>query len=397
MLKGKKILLGVTGSIAAYKSAVLTRLLIKAGAEVKIIMTSPAHDFITPLTLSTLSKNQVLTEFTGETGEWNSHVGLGHWADVFLIAPASANTIAKCASGLCDNLLLATYLSAACPVILAPAMDTDMFKHPATKKNLNLLVKNGNRIIPVEEGELASGLSGPGRMAEPENILLFLENFFLLHKSLKGKTVLVTSGPTREPLDPVRFIGNHSTGKMGIAIARELAFRGAKVKLVTGPSQENFISPEIEIFEAGTAMEMFKLSKRIFPKCNAAIFAAAVADYRPEKVAARKIKKTGDPPELRLVKNPDIATELGKSKKKNQVTAGFALETNDAVPNAKHKLKSKYFDFIIVNSLEDKGAGFGGDTNKVSIINKSGKKKDFPLKPKSEVARDIVDHLSGLL
>ncbi len=397
MLKGKKILLGVTGSIAAYKSAVLTRLLTKAGAEVKIIMTPSARDFITSITLSTLSKNPVLTDFTAENGEWNSHVVLGRWADVFLIAPASANTIARCAAGLCDNLLLATYLSATCPVIFAPAMDTDMYEHPATVHNLGLLESHGNFIIPAEEGELASGLSGPGRMAEPENILSYLDFFLKKKNSLKGKKILVTSGPTREPLDPVRFIGNHSTGKMGTAIARELASRGAEVKLVTGQTFEKISSPSVELYKAGTAAEMFEISKKIFPECNAAIFSAAVADYRPEEVSATKIKKKADLLKLTLVKNPDIAAELGKRKKKSQVTAGFALETHDAFSHAKQKLGAKYLDFIIVNSLEDEGAGFGGDNNKISILDKSGKRTDFPLKPKSEVAVDIVDHLSRLL
>jgi len=396
MLKGKKILLGVTGSIAAYKSAVLTRLLIKAGAEVKIIMTPSAHDFITPLTLSTLSQHPVLSEFTSSNkGEWNSHVELGIWADIFLIAPASANTIGKCASGICDNLLLATYLSARCPVIFAPAMDVDMYGHRSTLNNLDILLDYGNHIIPAGEGELASGLTGHGRLEEPEIIVSFIEKFFTRQKNLAGKTILVTAGPTREPIDPVRFIGNHSTGKMGVAIARELAFRGAKVKFIANKSLNLKTSGQIECHNVNTAREMLETSKKLFPKCNAAIFSAAVADYRPDKTSVEKIKKTGDTMNLSLVKNPDIAAELGRKKTKKQVTAGFALETSNAIANAKEKIKSKYFDFIVVNSLEDEGAGFGVDTNKVSILDKSGKRKDYSLKSKSEVAVDIVDHLEG--
>lgn len=376
MLKGKKILLGITGSIAAYKSAVLTRLLIKAGAEVKIIMTPSAHDFITPLTLSTLSRNPVLTGFTAENdGTWNSHVDLGTWADIMLIAPASANTIAKCITGTCDNLLLATYLSARCPVIFAPAMDVDMYHHPSTIGNLDRLKSYGNYIIPAAEGELASGLTGAGRLAEPESILDYVEKFFRDQNSLKGKIVMVTAGPTREPLDPVRFIGNHSTGKMGIALVRELAFRGAAVKLIAGPGVTGNFPPSVEQVSVNTAQEMLAESKKYFSGCHAAIFAAAVADYRPSKPSKEKIKKSGTPLTMELVKNPDIATELGKSKRKKQVTAGFALETSNAIAHAKEKLKSKYFDFIVVNSLKDRGAGFGTDTNKISILDKTGKEK----------------------
>lgn len=398
MLKGKKILLGVTGSIAAYKSAVLTRLLIRNGAEVNVIMTPSARDFITPLTLSTLSRNPVYSGFTsGNDDHWVSHVDLGLWADVFLIAPASANTLARLASGICDNLLLAVYLSAKCPVFLAPAMDLDMYRHPSTLRNLARLEEYGNRIIPAETGELASGLSGPGRMAEPENLLAYLEDYFKNQNRLKGKLILVTAGPTREPIDPVRFIGNHSTGKMGIALARELTARGARVKLILGPSSSPAQVPGLEIFPVQTALEMFEASKKIFPACDAALFSAAVADYRPSSPSKEKIRKSKDTITLTLTKNPDIAEELGKMKKKGQVTAGFALESTRALESGKSKLKSKYFDFIVVNSLEDEGAGFGGDTNKITILDRSGKKTAFPLKPKTEVAKDIIDHLTRYL
>jgi phosphopantothenoylcysteine decarboxylase/phosphopantothenate--cysteine ligase len=398
MLTGKKILLGITGSIAAYKSAVLARLLVRDGAEVKVIMTPSAHDFITPLTLSTLSRNPVLTQFADmHSGQWNSHVELGLWADIMIIAPASANTIAKCASGICDNLLLATYLSAKCPVFLAPAMDLDMFNHPSTQANLDRLESFGNSIIQPGSGELASGLTGIGRMEEPENIVEIIREFLANRLSLSGKTILVTAGPTREPVDPVRFIGNHSTGKMGIAIANELANRGAQVKLVLGPSEYSPFAGINEIFRVNTAVEMMEVSKSLFPACQAAIFTAAVADYRPSIPSAQKIKKKEETLHIDLVKNPDIALELGKHKKPGQVTVGFALESANAAENAKEKLKTKYFDFIVVNSLEDKGAGFATDTNKISIIDKTGIQTDFPLKPKEEVAKDIVEYLTRLL
>ncbi|HLF36066.1 MAG TPA: bifunctional phosphopantothenoylcysteine decarboxylase/phosphopantothenate--cysteine ligase CoaBC [Cyclobacteriaceae bacterium] len=398
MLQGKKILLGITGSIAAYKSAVLARLLVKEGAEVKVIMTPAAHDFITPLTLSTLSRNPVLTQFAAaDSGQWNSHVELGMWADVFLIAPASANTMAKCARGMCDNLLTAVYLSARCPVIFAPAMDLDMYNHPSTGSNMTMLEGRGNYIIPAATGELASGLTGQGRMTEPEHVVSYVNQFLDRHNSLSGEKIMVTAGPTREPVDPVRFLGNQSSGKMGLAITRELSLRGAEVKLILGPVGQVPVIPNTEIFNVVTASEMYGVSRKIFHDCKAAIFSAAVADYRPENVLSQKLKRKEESIDLKLVKNPDIAGELGKIKTSEQVTAGFALESSNALEHAREKLKSKYFDFIVVNSLEDEGAGFGHDTNKISILDKSGDWKDFPVKSKREVAMDIVDHLAGLL
>jgi phosphopantothenoylcysteine decarboxylase/phosphopantothenate--cysteine ligase len=398
MLQGKKILLGITGSIAAYKSAVLARLLVKEGAEVKVIMTPAAHDFITPLTLSTLSRNPVLTHFTTAGSEqWNSHVELGMWADVFLIAPASANTMAKCARGMCDNLLTAVYMSARCPVIFAPAMDLDMYNHPSTGSNMAILEGHGNYIIPAETGELASGLTGQGRMSEPEHVVTYISHFLERHNSLSGEKIMVTAGPTREPVDLVRFLGNQSSGKMGLAITRELSMRGAEVKLILGPIGQVPVIPNTEIFNVVTASEMYGISRKIFPDCKAAIFSAAVSDYRPDNVLSQKLKRKEESIELKLVRNPDIAGELGKIKTSQQVTAGFALESSNALEHAREKLKSKYFDFIVVNSLEDEGAGFGYDTNKISILDKSGGQKDFPVKSKREVAMDIVDHLAGLL
>jgi phosphopantothenoylcysteine decarboxylase / phosphopantothenate---cysteine ligase len=391
MLRGKKIILGVTGSIAAYKSAVLTRLLVKSGAEVKVIMTASAHDFITPLTLSTLSKNPVLTQFVkDDSGQWNSHVDLGLWADVVLIAPASANTIAKMAHGECDNLLLAVYLSARCPVLVAPAMDLDMLQHPATRANLDRIRGFGNRILDPEHGELASGLIGLGRMAEPEEIVAYLERFFL-RRQLGGKSILVTAGPTYEAIDPVRFIGNHSSGKMGFAIAEELAEQGAQVNLVTGPTQQHTNHPNINVIKVTSADQMHAICHEYFPASDVAVLAAAVADYKPEKVAEQKIKKNGETMTIALTRTPDIAASLGKIKKAGQVIVGFALETEHEHDNAFKKLESKNFDFIILNSLNDKGAGFGHDTNKITIINRKHEVTEFVLKDKKEVARDIVD------
>lgn len=390
MLRGKKIILGVTGSIAAYKSAVLTRLLVKSGAEVKVIMTASAHDFITPLTLSTLSKNPVLTQFVkDESGQWNNHVDLGLWADVILIAPASANTIAKMAHGQCDNLLLAVYLSARCPVLLAPAMDLDMLQHPASVENFNTLRSFGNRIIDPEHGELASGLIGPGRMAEPDEIVACLERFFR-GGQLNGKSVLVTAGPTYEAIDPVRFIGNHSSGKMGFAIAEELAEQGARVNLVTGPTQQHTNHPNINVIKVTSADQMHAVCHEHFPASDVAVLAAAVADYKPEKVAEQKIKKNGEHMTIALTRTPDIAASLGKIKNARQVIVGFALETEHERDNAFKKLESKNFDFIVLNSLNDKGAGFGHDTNKITIINRKREVTEFVLKDKKEVARDIV-------
>ena len=390
MLQGKKILLGVTGSIAAYKTAHLTRLLIRQGAEVRVIMTPSAPDFITPLTLSTLSKSPVLIQFQkNETGEWNNHVDLALWADVMLIAPASANTLAKMAHGICDNLLLATYLSARCPVLFAPAMDLDMLQHPATRISLAKLEKFGNRIIEPGFGELASGLVGQGRMAEPEEIITQLEGLFSQKKKLTGKKALVTAGPTYEPIDPVRFIGNHSSGKMGFAIAEALAQEGAFVDLVSGPTHEHTTKSGIILHRVTSAEEMFDKCHKLFPTADITILSAAVADYKPLRKADHKIKKTAGNLMLELTKTHDIAAELGKMKKNGQIIVGFALETENEKNNAERKLVAKNFDFIVLNSLNDAGAGFGHDTNKIEIIGKDGS-HEFPLKSKKEVAKDIV-------
>lgn len=392
MLHGKKIVLGVTGSIAAYKAAVLVRLLVKAGAEVKVIMTSAAKDFITPLTLATVSKNPVYSDFVKDkSGQWNNHVELGLWADVILMAPASANTLARMANGICDNLLLAVYLSARCPVLVAPAMDLDMLQHPATKNNLQRLKGFGNRIIDPNYGELASGLVGKGRMAEPEEILQYLNSLFTDSAILKGKKVLVTAGPTHEALDPVRFIGNHSSGKMGFAIAEELAQKGATVNLITGPTHQHTTQPGITVTAVTTAEEMHNASVKLFAKTDIAVLAAAVADYKPKSVASQKIKKKDNSVTLELVKTHDIAAALGKLKKKKQLIVGFALETQNEKANAIKKLVSKNFDFIVLNSLNDNGAGFGHDTNKISIIDKKEKVRVYELKSKKELAKDIVD------
>ncbi len=390
MLQGKKILLGVTGSIAAYKTAHLTRLLIKQGADVKVIMTPAALGFITPLTLSTLSRNPVLIQFQkDETGEWNNHVELGLWADVMVIAPASANTLAKMANGICDNLLLATYLSARCPVLFAPAMDLDMLQHPATRNNLATLEKFGNHTIAPGFGELASGLVGHGRMAEPEEIMIRLEALFSQKKKLVGKKALVTAGPTYEPIDPVRFIGNYSSGKMGFAIAEALAQEGAHVDLVSGPTHERTSQSGIMLHPVTSAQEMFDQCRQLFPTADITVLSAAVADYKPLKKAEQKIKKTEGNLTLELTKTPDIAVELGKMKKNGQIIVGFALETENEKNNAEKKLVAKKFDFIVLNSLNDAGAGFGHDTNKIEIIGKDGS-HEFPLKTKKEVANDIV-------
>lgn len=391
MLRGKRIILGVTGGIAAYKSAVLIRLLIKAGAEVKVIMTPSAHDFITPLTLSTLSKNPVLTDFKNSgKGTWNNHVELGLWADALLIAPGTANTIAKLSQGMCDNLLLAVYLSARCPVFIAPAMDLDMLKHPATQQNLERVKRFGNHIIDPAYGELASGLTGPGRMAEPEEIVKHLEDFFSVDKKLKGKTVLVTAGPTYEAIDPVRFIGNHSSGKMGFAIAEELANHGATVNLVCGPTHQHTNHPHVDVKHVTSAEEMFNACNVLFPDADITVLAAAVADYRPTVKADQKIKKNNGNITLELTKTQDIAASLGKLKHNGQIIVGFALETENEQTNALRKLETKNFDLIVLNSLNDKGAGFGHDTNKITIINSKHEVKSFALKGKREVAHDIV-------
>lgn len=394
-LKGKKILLGVSAGIAAYKSAVLIRLFIKAGAEVKVIMTPAAHSFITPLTLATLSKNEVLTAFEQDkNGVWNNHVDLGMWADVLLIAPATANTISKMANGICDNLLLATYLSARCPVMFAPAMDLDMFQHPSVKSNIQRIIAYGNLLIDAERGELASGLVGKGRMAEPENIIRYVGKYFEGKVDLKGKKVLVTAGPTYEAIDPVRFIGNHSSGKMGFAIAEELATRGAEVILVSGPVSLSVHHASIKRIDVTSAAEMYAVANKYFKSCHAAILSAAVADFKPKVVARQKIKKANAELLVELETTRDILASLGKMKTKNQVLVGFALETTDEEANATKKLRAKNLDFIVLNSLRDKGAGFKSDTNVISIIDKQNKKTKYPLMPKVEVAAQIVNYLN---
>ncbi|UYQ93484.1 bifunctional phosphopantothenoylcysteine decarboxylase/phosphopantothenate--cysteine ligase CoaBC [Chitinophaga horti] len=437
MLQGKKILLGVSGSIAAYKSAILVRLLVKAGAEVKVVMTPDAANFITPLTLSTLSKNEVGTAIS-EGSSWSNHVMMGRWADVMLVAPASANTIAKMANGLCDNLLLAVYLSATCPVFFAPAMDEDMWHHPATKANVTKLLGYGHRQLPVNKGELASGLFGEGRMSEPENIVAFLEEHFagtvatgsdlpaavdgdddedddtpgdtgerdeiaemaynqaVELKSLAGQTVLVSAGPTVEQIDPVRFISNHSTGKMGIAIANALENVGASVILVLGPTHLKVSNPFVKVIPVRSADEMLQQCLNFFPKANIAIMSAAVADYRPAKVASDKIKKDEEVLTLKLEKTTDILKTLGSKKRDDQLLIGFALETNNEKEFALKKLKTKNLDMVVLNSLRDAGAGFGHDTNKVLLLDKYGGEQEYPLKSKQEVAKDIVQAIIGL-
>lgn len=398
MLKGKRILLGITGSIAAYKSAILIRELVKKGAEVRVIASTSAFDFITPLTLSTLSKHPVYSSFTkGESGEWNNHVELALWADLFVIAPTSANTIAKMANGLCDNLLLATYLSAKCTVFVAPAMDLDMYKHPTFANNLQKIRSFGNRVIEATSGELASGLVGQGRMEEPEIIVELLENYFINSCSLSGKTALVTAGPTYEALDPVRFIGNHSSGKMGFAIAENLAAKGAKVVLIAGPTELNAHSTNITTEKVISAEEMFQAASKQFSNSDIVVFSAAVADYTPKTVSREKIKKEGDAFTLELTKTKDIAKELGSLKKNNQVTVGFALETQNEEQNAVKKLASKNLDFVVLNSMNHSGAGFKHDTNQITIIDKNGQTTHFGLKSKAEVAEDIVSKIATFL
>lgn len=392
MLEGKKILIGVCGSIAAYKSALFVRLLVKQGAEVQVILTPAAKEFITPLTLATLSKRPALSDFSSSgDGTWNNHVELGLWADVMVIAPATARTLAKMAQGLCDSLLLATYLSARCPVFFAPAMDLDMYRHPATLANLSKLQSFGNSLIPAEDGELASGLTGVGRMAEPEHIVAYLEKHFANSLRLKGKKVLITAGPTHEAIDPVRFIGNHSTGKMGFALAGQFASLGAGVRVISGPGSLPSPNGSVMVSRVQSAAEMLAAAEESFDQCDIAVFAAAVADYRPENPAAEKIKKSEDSLTLRLVKNPDIAATLGKRKQK-QFTVGFALETTNELEHAREKLHKKGFDLIVLNSLKDPGAGFAHDTNKIAILDKEGV-KTYELKTKQEVAHDIVEEV----
>ena len=389
--QGKKILLGVCGSIAAYKIATLIRLLVKSGAEVQVVMTPDATAFITPLTLSTLSKKPVLVDyFDAKTGEWNNHVHLALEADLLLIAPASANTLAKLAHGLCDNLLTACYLSAKCPVLIAPAMDLDMWQHPATANNIALLKTYNHVIIPPGNGELASGLSGEGRLAEPEEIFDFLQTFLDTKKSLQGKKALVTAGPTYEALDPVRFIGNHSSGKMGYAIAQALQSRGAEVVLVSGPT--SLAAPQgVDLRSVNSAQEMFEQCQAEFAHADIIVMSAAVADYTPVQVADQKIKKQEDDLTIALRKTVDILATLGQQKTAQQTLVGFALETQNELENAQGKLKRKNADFIVLNSMQDKGAGFATDTNKITVLHRDGNVIPFALKSKDEVAADICD------
>lgn len=393
MLKGKHIILGISGGIAAYKSVYLLRLLIKAGAEVQVVITPSGKEFITPVTLSALSGKPVVSEFfTANTGEWHSHVDLGLWADAMVIAPATASTIAKMANGVADNMLITTYLSAKAPVFVAPAMDLDMFAHPTTQRNIELLRSYGNYIIEPTSGELASHLVGKGRMTEPESIVAQLEDFFKKGEDLKDKHVLITAGPTYEKIDPVRFIGNYSTGKMGYALAEEAANRGAKVTLVSGPVSIKAKHPSISVISIESAREMHDRCVEQFPSSDIAIMCAAVADYAPENTATEKIKREKDEiPVIKLVKNPDIAASLGQIKTESQKLIGFALETNNEETNAQDKLKRKNLDAIVLNSLQNKGAGFGTDTNKISIFFANGNRQDLPLKSKTEVAKDIID------
>ena len=395
MFTGKKILIGITGSIAAYKSIYLVRLLVKAGAEVKVILTPSAKDFVSPLTLSTLSRNPVLQGLYDEQS-WANHVMLGRWADVMIIAPLSCNTLAKMANGICDNLLLATYLSATCPVVVAPAMDEDMWNHPSTKANIIRIESYGNRVIPVEQGDLASGLHGLGRMAEPEQIMTYLSSNFFLELPLKTKKALVTAGPTYEHIDPVRFIGNQSSGKMGIAIARELQNRGAQVTLVLGPSVFPFQANGMAVERVVTADEMFEACAKYFDEADITVMAAAVADYSPGEPATQKIKKGQENLTLDLHKTRDILKTMGQRKKTGQVLVGFALETENEKEYTLGKMKSKNADLMVLNSLKDPGAGFGYDTNKVTIFEKNGDEHPFTSKSKTEVARDIVDTIIRL-
>ncbi|MHA7131217.1 bifunctional phosphopantothenoylcysteine decarboxylase/phosphopantothenate--cysteine ligase CoaBC [Algoriphagus namhaensis] len=395
-LKGKRILLGVTGSIAAYKSAFLVRLLVKAGAEVQVVMTASAFDFITPLTLATLSKHPVLSQFQkDETGQWNNHVELGLWADLMVIAPASANTISKIAHGLCDNLLSAVYLSARCAVMIAPAMDLDMYRHPSVLESMGKLRSYGNLILEAESGELASGLSGQGRMMEPERMVEAIHAFFSKAKDFQGKKVLITLGPTQEAIDPVRFISNHSSGKMGKAIAEAFAARGAEVFVVAGPTSQHF-SEKIRVTHVRSAADMYEACQKIHSGMDLCIFAAAVADYAPANPAKQKIKKSSAELTITLAKNIDIADALGKAKSPNQIHVGFALETENEIAHASEKLSKKNFDLIVLNSLQDRGAGFQGDTNKVTLIHASGQRKTSELLPKSQIAELILDEIKNV-
>ena len=394
MLKGKKVVVAVTGSIAAYKSALIVRFLIKSGAEVKVVMTNSSHDFITPLTLSTLSKNPVYSEFTSskEAGTWNNHVELGLWADIMLVAPATANSLSKMASGESDNFLMAVYLSAKCPVYIAPAMDLDMYKHPSTKENIEKLVSYGNVIIYPGSGELASGLEGEGRLAEPEEIIDFIHNDLRAKQPLFGKRMMVTAGPTHEALDPVRYLGNRSTGKMGFALAKKASELGATVTLIAGPVSLSTPNPSITRIDVVSASEMFEAVKAEFNNQDIVVMAAAIADYTPLVFSQKKMKKKEGELNIELNRTQDILAYLGQNKQK-QILVGFALETNNEKENAQGKLERKNLDFIVLNSLNDKGAGFAGDTNKVSILDRHNKTTDFELKSKEDVSGDILNYL----
>ncbi|WP_426274703.1 bifunctional phosphopantothenoylcysteine decarboxylase/phosphopantothenate--cysteine ligase CoaBC [Chryseobacterium sp. S-02] len=396
-VSGKKILIAVSGGIAAYKIHFLIRDFVKKGAEVQVIMTPDAENFVTKLSLSTLSKKPVYTDFYGDNGTWNSHVELALWAEVMIVAPCTSNTLSKMVLGTCDNLLIATYMSAKCPVFIAPAMDLDMYQHPSTKRNLELAESYGHYIIPAESGELASGLVGQGRMAEPETIVKNIEVFFnsAQNKSLEGKTILITAGPTYEAIDPVRFIGNHSSGKMGFSLAEEAAKRGAKVILISGPSTEKTNIQNIETYRVTSAKEMFEKVFQFYENVDVAIASAAVADYAPKEVAKEKIKKNDDNLTIELIKNPDILKTMGE-KKNHQFLVGFALETQNEEENAKGKLEKKNLDMIVLNSLRDEGAGFKNDTNKIKIFTKT-EKTQFDLKSKDEVAKDIFNFIENQL
>lgn len=396
MLIGKKILVGITGSIAAYKSIVLVRLLVNAGAEVKVVMTPAAKDFVSPLVLSTLSKNKVYCELA-EADEWSNHVELGRWADLFIIAPLSCNTLAKMANGFCDNILLAVYLSATCSVLVAPAMDEDMWKHPSTKQNLAKLISYGNTVMEVNHGELASGLIGDGRMAEPESIIQFSQSNFFRSKSLAGKTALVTAGPTYESIDPVRFIGNHSSGKMGFALAESLFMEGADVHLITGPSSEQLQFDGIHKIEVQSADEMYNAVMSLFDKIDIGVFSAAVADYTVSNPAIEKIKKKEAGLTIALTKTKDILAEVGNLKRPDQLIVGFALETENEKVNALDKLAKKNADIIVLNSLRTEGAGFAGNDNAVTVFSKSGMELSIGLKSKKAIAEDIVSLIKSAI
>lgn len=398
MLQGKKIILGITGSIAAYKAAYLTRALIKKGAEVQIVITPSGKEFITPVTLSALTGKPVISEFfTANDGTWHSHVDLGLWADAMVVAPATASTIAKMAHGVADNMLITTYLSAKAPVFVAPAMDLDMFAHPTTQHNLDLLRSYGNHIIEPGIGELASHLEGKGRMEEPDRIVAYLADFFKNRQSLSGRKIIITAGPTYEKIDPVRFIGNYSSGKMGFALARCCAERGADVVLISGPVLLPTPHASIRRINVETATQMYEVAMAEYPTADAAICCAAVADYAPAEYSDTKLKRSSDTRTIVLKPNKDIAAELGKMKRSGQYLAGFALETDNEAENAQGKMRRKNFDFIVMNSLQDDGAGFGGDTNKISIFKGDGTSVEYPVKPKNEVATDIIDTLSEYL